>query len=116
MQLNFFYASARIGLDPDIQRKSVFTKDVKCEFLREKPVPRYSNGRFVYTILSEKDFFVEEKYRKQCFTLRIVEHEAPSASRFLAGSTFSIEKVLHANDREAHNFQSNAAINESAIK
>ena len=33
-----------------------------------------------------------------------------SASRFLARSTFSIEKVLHAKDHEAPNFQSNAPI------
>ena len=31
-----------------------------------------------------------------------------SASRFLAGSTFSIEKVIHAKECEARNFQSTA--------
>ena len=33
-----------------------------------------------------------------------------SASRSLAESTFSVEKVLHAKDREAQNFQSSVPI------
>ena len=44
------------------------------------------------------------------FTVRIVKHKSSSASRFLAKSTFSIEKVLLAQDRVARTFQSNAPI------
>ena len=50
--------------------------------------------------------FVEKKSIENCFTLRILQQEKPSASRSLAGSTFSIERVLHAKYREAQKFQS----------
>lgn len=63
-----------------------------------------------YTSLSEQHLLEENKYRKQCFTLRIVKHEISSASRYLESSTFSTEKVLPAKDRVARDFQPNAPI------